>query len=104
MTTEKKAGHTKGPWECEPSKVGGLFNVWGAREENRLKGMGPTSIISPTANEANARLIASAPELLEYLRRLAFNLEHIQSRPELKLDVSWMHEALALIAKAEGRK
>ena len=49
--------------------------------------------------EANARLIASAPELLEVLKNLIADWERVQGRA-----IPDDHEAKSAIAKAEGRE
>lgn len=106
------SGHTKGPWRVEE----GTTLVWGACNPDDLTnyGMGyPVAEcrITPISSwakgpdsdegEANARLIAAAPDLLEVAKRLA-SLEHedmgraFPSREDIAA-------ARAAIAKAEGR-
>lgn len=78
--------HTPGPWSVgNGSRVTG-FTVKIATDELLVGGRGLTS-------EANARLIAAAPELLEALQRLVDVVD-----PE---STGW-NEAVAAIAKATG--
>ena len=67
--------HTKGPW---------ITNVWttGRRTvgaENNLVIAEIHQVHKPDEMKANARLIASAPELLEALKRCA---NHLRNRPD----------------------
>lgn len=63
------------------------------------------SCVSSSEGEANARLIAAAPELLDVLRRVV--AECAPDRGEkLRADRVWnelLAEAEAVVAKAEGR-
>ena len=47
--------------------------------------------------DANARLIAAAPELLEALKELMVAADRVSAEP-----VTWLGKARAAIAKAEG--
>lgn len=90
--------YTKGPWvfearsyKCIVSKPGEGYIT---RDVCRMDG----STMSALAQEANARLIAAAPELLDALERLADLYdtdEGCRSLPEYR-------EARAAIAKAKG--
>jgi hypothetical protein len=111
-----KAKHTPGPWEYRPTK----YHDWGtvcvdgfvlcqAREpktvmdaeflnEHRRNGTDPW--------EANARLIAAAPDLLEALEAM---LSHTNGWDEAQLRKRWGEQvvaeilaARAAIAKAKG--
>jgi len=97
-----QAGHTAGPWavhpmlarvECaQPSEKGGLLPV--------CQLLWPTDERSEAETEANARLIAAAPDLLgaadEAAKELAFLLGPV-ARGDIPL-----RNLLAAIAKARG--
>jgi hypothetical protein len=82
--------HTPGPWTTEPCSNGGLIlRRGGGLEEHRQ----PFLQVLP---EADARLIAAAPEMLATLKRLlTLPVTHLCGTGE-KL-------VLAAIAQAEGR-
>ena len=93
--------HTQGPWQIQfwndssrPSRrdtpvittgkdaIGELFNLWDEDGEDR-----------EAERLANARLIAAAPEMLEALQSLTHPMASDED----------LQNALAVIAKAEGR-
>lgn len=114
-----QARHTPGPWEIERVPIesrGGsntmwkigpmvacIYDDWRPREKG----------ISENANQANARLLAAAPELLEACKvaAVAFGLYaiHHKSKGTPEGDVKALENGklervcLAAIAKAEGR-
>lgn len=55
--------HTSKPWELSPATNGEGFNVYGGFEKDRSGGV--CYLIAKELSEANARLIAAAPDLLE---------------------------------------
>ena len=69
------AKHTPGPWTQGTSKIG-LTCVWldGMIEQRDGKGLGPENTWIDCNTEANARLIAAAPDLLAALREV-FSLD-----------------------------
>ena len=81
------------PWKAEfgGKKLAG-WGVLSARDE--VVAYIPQSIVH---DEANARLIAAAPELLAALKSLVDDFERIIGRP-----IEAEHEAKAAIAKATG--
>lgn len=84
------ASHTPGPWALDRSRIYG---------ENML--VASVAYFRDTSlEEANARLIAAAPDMLEALRLLADNIE--AAFPGLKR-MGPLVQARAAIAKAEGR-
>lgn len=85
--------HTPGPWKVSmgSTHVGGPKS--GICKFESIHGMYQN-------HEANARLIAAAPELLEGLKGLLQVIETDQLVPE---SVSYMQEARKAVAKAEGR-
>ena len=86
MTTK----HTPGPWHSVPSVPSEGFDCWwlmaGSRNIATISGYQ-----GDTECEANARLIAAAPDLLEALKHARQNMPH----PDQMIDDA--------IAKAEGR-
>lgn len=83
--------HTSGPWEwVHAGNSGGRY----------LATYGGIVLYSPgkAPNEANARLIASAPDLLALLQRLE-TWDHMQSAGD---GPYWLREIRAAIAKATG--
>lgn len=99
----KTAQHTPGPWTTEDHKhpsdqvfSGGVI-VADCKWTN----------YTPDVREANARLVAAAPELLENLSGLLAWIEHArhQGGEALKYlpDVPYLDSAYRAIKKAEGR-
>lgn len=93
MKTQEKTSHTEGPWkyEAETKTIRSVHgNYWLATMN---------SWNSSINNEANAQLMASAPELLEALKALMFLTEldsiYWSSTEEFK-------RAQKAIKKAEG--
>lgn len=97
--------HSKGPWKVE--KHNGKLEVWSnnhfiATPEHELF----FSAEKHGLKEANARLIAAAPELLEMLKRTQGHLlARMGTVPkEQRAGMSqFINEVDALITKAEGR-
>ncbi|MXP42949.1 hypothetical protein [Allopontixanthobacter sediminis] len=94
--------HTKGPWVLDPPQFG--FGAILERENGGLIfgiACGDEAERKPEAEiEANARLIAAAPELLEALERCVDALASL--RGELEPPLSQVVKARAAIAKATG--
>ena len=106
MSTQK---HTAGPWEMHTDAHGrGLIYAESRWLATTWRANGEGNDASYLPSEANARLIAAAPELLEALRAC-----------EISLDVAWEYDgdvfrkhyndatnasamARAAISKAEG--
>jgi hypothetical protein len=117
--------HTPGPWYPKPAPYG--WDVWGNLDDGKDTWVGPVQrVISPHARmgsrkaieaaseetEANARLIAAAPDLLEALRLTAeqslrseipdgYGPEFVSKEWEAGYDAA-ISAARAAIAKAEG--
>ena len=100
------SGHTLGPWEIDQEylgdslvnhvpisskKHGSLAQVVWVMEDDKYLGLN-----SPTC-EANARLIAAAPELLDALKLM---LEQFTTTPSTLKDSEARIKAHAVIAKA----
>lgn len=110
--TEKKSrpGPTPGPWRVEQ----GTTLVWGAcnRDDQSNYGMGypiaecritPSSSWAKGPNadegEANAHLIAAAPDMLDFIRQIA-KRDPVFAKGHEKQVIA---DARALVTKAEGR-
>ena len=85
------AKHTPGPWLAERTPESSYFD-WYVRGKRFAVG------INTDNNEADARLIASAPDLLDALRAM----EHEFGRTYLPGSSSAVDAARAAIAKALG--
>ncbi len=99
MTTER----TPGPWGVARSRLLGetLFDVYAAGSGFRIAGP------FPKEREADAHLIAAAPDLLTALRGAVIQWEAFVKQTEQKGDDNRWHRreiaaAKAVIAKAEG--
>lgn len=115
-TNEKTVGHTPGPWSvphfaCEKSDVkcdckyvlcddymGAICTVHVADEKNEGD--------DPPLDEAiaNARLIASSPELLEALKAVRDEMRTISPQAFDEFSEETKGKLLSAIAKAEGTK
>ena len=94
------AQHTPGPWVMDDAQPGDLFR-------HVLHGNGDSfgyiCRISTNGNanaDADARLIAAAPELLEALQRLSAQCERLRLPGQTESDAE--RTARAVIAKATG--
>jgi hypothetical protein len=106
LTKEKHATHTPGPWEKATIGIGTNSKqvVWlGEKTGRRIQ------VISTGRDEANARLIAAAPELLEQCKLFEKVLKAIGDmgyKDEIDLDShSWLMRTMELrevLAKVEG--
>lgn len=95
MSTQTKTSHTPGPWRADRN-VEGDWEIHAATEHSELSFWIATvhAETPKEQTEANARLIAAAPELLEIARRA---LEYAPNEIEA-------NKCRAAIAKAEGMK
>jgi len=96
----KKAQHTPGPQEAEHSTTAGPWKVWNDRVWTDEESEDMKEICSLSGNrgdrDANARLIASAPELLHACE---VALAAMESGPGTDAEASIIRAA---IAKATG--
>ena len=101
------SGHTKGPWSVKDSAV------CGAKIATNGKAVGiahcwTSEAIDEATREANARLIAAAPHMLEALKLIAelndAKIEHADKEVLFMLLLLKVDRARAAIAKAEGRE
>jgi hypothetical protein len=96
-TTAKQTAHTPGPW-YEMTK--GENNYQSAISQETS---GKTVALTYTSNDADARLIASCPTMLEALKDAAHVLEPlVQSSAYGSYGYAY-DKIIAAIAKAEGR-
>lgn len=91
------SGHTPGPWTISP-----VLTVDGERMV--VGGPGKEfGLIAAVTEEADARLIAAAPELLEALRGLARFCDAVRVQVGMgKHQIERLEKARAAIAKAVG--
>jgi hypothetical protein len=104
--SDGEGGHTPGPWEIAgPNGYGDIdgHRVRDPRGYILAVAIGDVPELSP---EANARLIASAPDLLEALKELRDRLQAFVGALALTTDCSGDVDAIiaaeAAIAKAEA--
>lgn len=106
--------HTPGPWSYHSwqRSDGTRFGIETADHRHGLGSIAPnenaSTLLTMEQHEANARLIAAAPELLEALRELtrwvdiAIAPNYTAHRPMPEMGEKAMEVARALIRKAEG--
>ena len=93
-----KAGYTTGPWEFD----GRCQIVEAARPHMRVAFL-PSDHAEYASSEANARLIAAAPELLEELKGLVRFADAVRVQVGMgKTQIECLEKARTVIAKAEG--
>lgn len=107
------AGHTPGPWEYEPNdRYGSVFGQDGDGRDWNICDIGPPINLSCSSPddvsgairrqaEANARLIASAPELLEALEAVQDMNRRAGKVPAAEARATWA-KARTAITKAKG--
>ena len=89
--------HTQGPWEVDESgDIGMSIAIINSKKDD-------ICFCEPFygEEEANARLIASAPELLEMCKNWRF---HIEANGKEKDMIEYYKPLVQIIAKAEGEK
>jgi hypothetical protein len=95
-----KTSYTPGPWSAEECRSG--FAVYANKSGDAVvRTEDDEGRYGPIDNEANARLIASAPELLAVLKRLCSTFCAC-CYGSTRAGAEW-REARAAIDKAEGR-
>ena len=64
--------HTPGPWECLPDEGNGYLRIRGTKGGNLFKiaNVPASTPYNRKETEANARLIAAAPDMLRALQRI----------------------------------
>jgi hypothetical protein len=98
MSTETKVAHTPGPWTARESSLSQDGNLWFIHADITRAHSGR---VAEAWNEANASLVAAAPELLEALREVVASWDGTRDviGPTIKAKLA---RADAAIAKAEG--
>jgi hypothetical protein len=102
------SGHTPGPWEVCSDGAGWYIEAMPEREHSLAHISSPEWQESPDTSideaEANARLIASAPELLEACKMIVEYDEDVEESGGefLRLYIKALNAARAAIAKATG--
>ena len=98
--SKQETSHTPGPWSAEECRSG--FAVYAYKSGDAVvRTEDDEGRYGPIANEANARLIASAPELLDVLKQLIGYMD-AGNWADMRID-GIKTAARAAIAKAEGR-
>ena len=97
-TIEKRAGFTRGPWTSDwvGTKPNGSTVVWlGENTDKRI------AVIGTGKDEANARLIAVAPELYGQCKLFERVLVELQMQGETGVDEQ-LAQAREILAKVDG--
>lgn len=63
--------HTPGPWTAEGPDAYGDFNILPAHETLAIGAVVRNGVRPNAVTAANARLVAAAPELLDFVKRFA---------------------------------
>jgi hypothetical protein len=95
MTTDRKAGHTAGPWAVNPL-VAQVDAFVGGKPLPICQLLWPTKERSEAETEANARLIAAAPDLLAACEAL------VEGMQACGVDGPYLQQAISAIARAKG--
>jgi YD repeat-containing protein len=93
--------HTPGPWTIE---IKGSRHFIDGADELTVAYVDRAGVRERQTYEANARLIASAPELLAALKEMAEQFGHYCEHTEDAKEIETLIKARAAIAKAEGVK
>ena len=102
MNATEQVKHTPGPWTIEREADRLLIR-------NRVGYFGDLLVGGPNPdanaqNEANARLIAAAPDLLEAAKEMVLFYDEMIAAPEFPAeDTRWVQPLREAIAKAEAR-
>lgn len=96
-------GHTPGPWYAEGSDIGSAENV---TVGVAIAGRTDAGYISHAEVQANANLMAAAPELLSALRIADEALDYAQAQVDSERDrkrlLHWRTQVQNAISLAEG--
>ena len=96
-TKEEKRAFTPGPWHAHGTRV----STWETQDEIDFHG---DEVIAETGFNANARLIAAAPELLEQCKLFEKVLTHLINSGDSGADLERdkLREVLAKVEGGEG--
>ena len=94
----KQTNHTPGPWDVIPARGKMLPHLMGA-DHSRIALLDDCHA-AENERQANARLIAAAPDLLEALENAANQIKALDEDYDQR---SAYLDAMAAIAKATGR-
>lgn len=94
------SGHTPGPWVWDDN-LEDLRPLW---EMGMSQGFGYIDWLDQSSKEANARLIAAAPDMLKALKTARHRIEclYVSGDADGPVD-AWTVEIDEAIARAEGR-
>lgn len=99
-----KTTHTPGPWSLDEDRYVTFKNAVFAADGRKVADCGSSRLTGEV--EANARLIASAPELLKFVQQVASLTFDHEQEPHYADDcidtLQRLQEEAAAIAKAEG--
>lgn len=103
MTEQKDAvaGHTPGPWMARRMHTGG-FDIFDPRGRDVVTVYGGG--VEVESREANARLIAAAPDLLQMLIWMTTGLPDLLEGCGYQDEENLVGQAIDLIAKATGEQ
>ena len=106
MTTETRTEHTPGPWEASPARRSIIIQTDDLLIAETLNRVGYDQTNEEA--EANARLIAAAPELLARLRVAVATIEDLATRYKFSdADIEELQTVVgdwqSAIAKARGQ-
>lgn len=102
----KPAQHTPGPWQNDPLQP----TIWTADGQTKIATINDLPWVTGKSNwmteQANARLIATAPELLEACRAMLTwcQARNIKPDPDDAWGLSAFDRSQTAIARAEGRE
>jgi len=105
MTTTKTAQHTPGPWQVHKTNASRFGIRSGQDSLADVWAMIGSPVLMDRAHEgeANARLIAAAPDLLAALQLIAAHEPVWGISPQLDVLINtWIADARAAIARAIG--
>jgi hypothetical protein len=101
-TTTAKSTHSPAPWHVRraPKPTDGAYDFAICTEDTQIiaAAFGRSSVSHYHDSEANARLIAAAPELLELLRRIVVR-DGLNDNQWF-----WLHDCKELLARIDGDK
>lgn len=100
--TNLSASHTPGPWHLSPDGRG-IYQGRSGDTDVYVAEIFPNYGLTIEEANANARLIAAAPELLAALRILTEHAQEQYPHIESERGQRDIAQALAAITKAEGR-